>query len=59
MVFCILSRNSIENNRKAVINVGIALQLTNILRDVHEDAMADRYFIPGELQNEVSQSLAK
>lgn len=49
MVFCILSRNSIENNRKAVINVGIALQLTNILRDVHEDAMADRYFIPGEL----------
>ena len=49
MVFCILSRNSIENNRKAVINVGIALQLTNILRDVHEDAMADRYFIPKQL----------
>lgn len=49
MIFCILSRNSIENNRKAVINVGIALQLTNILRDVHEDAMADRYFIPKQL----------
>ena len=49
MVFCILSRTSIENNRKAVINVGIALQLTNILRDVHEDAMADRYFIPKQL----------
>ncbi|MBS9336747.1 phytoene/squalene synthase family protein [Fructobacillus papyrifericola] len=36
-------------NRKAVINVGIALQLTNILRDVYEDANADRFFIPSEL----------
>lgn len=36
-------------NRKAVINVGTALQLTNILRDVYEDANANRCFIPSEL----------
>lgn len=46
MIFCILSRNAIKENREAVINVGIALQLTNILRDVHEDAVAGRCFIP-------------
>ncbi|QEA58222.1 phytoene/squalene synthase family protein [Leuconostoc koreense] len=49
MIFCILSTESIEDNREAVINVGIALQLTNILRDIHEDAMANKYFIPNHL----------
>ncbi|MGO0154352.1 phytoene/squalene synthase family protein [Leuconostoc mesenteroides] len=49
MIFCILSTESIEDNREAIINVGIALQLTNILRDIHEDAMANKYFIPNHL----------
>lgn len=49
MIFCILSTELNEDNREAVVNVGIALQLTNILRDVHEDAIADRYFIPNQL----------
>lgn len=49
MIFCILSTELNEDNREAVVNVGIALQLTNILRDVHEDAVADRYFIPNQL----------
>lgn len=29
-------------------NLGIALQLTNIIRDVHADCLIDRYYIPDE-----------
>ena len=32
--------------RKAAINLGIAMQLTNIARDVHEDAIAGRRYLP-------------
>jgi phytoene synthase len=32
--------------RKAAINLGIAMQLTNIARDVHEDAVAGRKYVP-------------
>lgn len=32
--------------RKAAINLGIAMQLTNIARDVHEDAAAGRRYLP-------------
>lgn len=32
--------------RKAAINLGIAMQLTNIARDVHEDAVAGRRYLP-------------
>ena len=31
---------------KAAINLGIAMQLTNIARDVHEDAVAGRRYLP-------------
>ena len=32
--------------RKAAVNLGIAMQLTNIARDVHEDAVAGRRYVP-------------
>lgn len=32
--------------RKAAVNLGIAMQLTNIARDVHEDAVAGRKYVP-------------
>ena len=31
---------------KAAVNLGIAMQLTNIARDVHEDAVAGRKYVP-------------
>lgn len=34
--------------RDYAVNLGIALQLTNILRDVHEDAQRDRIYLPLE-----------
>lgn len=49
MIYSILSPNSIDAIKQKVIEVGIALQLTNILRDVHEDALEGRYFIPERL----------
>ena len=32
--------------RKAAVNLGIAMQLTNIARDVHDDAVAGRRYLP-------------
>lgn len=32
--------------RKAAVNLGVAMQLTNIARDVHEDAVAGRRYLP-------------
>lgn len=40
-----------ESSRKHAADLGIALQLTNILRDVREDAERGRIYIP---QNEIS-----
>jgi 15-cis-phytoene synthase len=34
--------------RDYAVNLGIALQLTNILRDVHADALAGRIYVPQE-----------
>jgi phytoene synthase len=34
--------------REYAVNLGIALQLTNILRDVHADALAGRIYVPQE-----------
>ena len=34
--------------REYAVNLGIALQLTNILRDVHADALAGRVYVPQE-----------
>ena len=35
-----------EPARNAAINLGIAMQLTNIARDVHEDALVNRKYLP-------------
>ncbi len=35
-----------ENAKKFAVDLGIAMQLTNILRDVGEDAMSGRQYIP-------------
>lgn len=37
-----------EENRKAAINLGLAFQTTNILRDIAEDADNDRIYLPIE-----------
>ena len=37
-----------ESTREYAINLGIALQLTNILRDVKDDARKGRIYLPGE-----------
>ncbi|MDE2799507.1 MAG: presqualene diphosphate synthase HpnD [Gemmatimonadota bacterium] len=39
-------RNS--QTREYAVNLGLALQLTNILRDVHTDWQQDRIYLPGE-----------
>lgn len=38
-----------ENGRAVAKALGTALQLTNILRDVHEDAARDRVYLPDEI----------
>jgi phytoene synthase len=37
-----------ENARQYAVNLGIAMQLTNILRDIKFDALNDRIYIPEE-----------
>lgn len=37
-----------DETREYAVNLGMALQLTNILRDVAEDAGRDRIYLPGE-----------
>ncbi len=50
MIFPILSKNNnLSSIRNKVIDIGIAMQLTNILRDIHEDAIRNRVFIPDQL----------
>lgn len=49
MIYEILSKNAITAIRQNIIDVGVALQLTNIIRDVYEDALEDKYFIPNDL----------
>jgi phytoene synthase len=38
------------------IDLGIAMQLTNICRDIKEDALANRRYIPGQLVNDLEPS---
>ncbi|MGF1607278.1 MAG: presqualene diphosphate synthase HpnD [Rhodothalassiaceae bacterium] len=38
-----------EKGRRVATHLGRALQLTNILRDVHEDALIGRLYLPAEL----------
>ncbi|NQV20389.1 MAG: presqualene diphosphate synthase HpnD [Rhodospirillales bacterium] len=40
-----------ENGNKIAEALGLALQLTNILRDVQEDAARDHVYLPGDLLN--------
>ena len=37
-----------QSAEKAAIDCGIAFQLTNIIRDIHEDALRDRMYLPQE-----------
>jgi len=46
MMPIILVKN--QNARKHAIDLGIAMQLTNIARDIYEDANMDRIYIPKE-----------
>ncbi|MDC3131667.1 squalene/phytoene synthase family protein [Pelagibacteraceae bacterium] len=39
------------------IDLGIAMQLTNIVRDVHEDAKMNRVYIPAELMPNITLSM--
>ncbi len=39
----------VDQGRTLSKNLGDALQLTNILRDVHEDALRDHVYLPGDL----------
>ncbi|KRN04345.1 phytoene/squalene synthase family protein [Holzapfeliella floricola] len=48
MLMPILNDNSTFNHQ-AAINVGKAMQLTNILRDIKEDALADKFYLPQQL----------
>ena len=38
-----------ESGRRVAQSLGQAMQMTNILRDLHEDAGRDRLYLPGEL----------
>ena len=42
------------NARKHAVDLGIAMQLTNIARDIYEDAKMDRLYIPKEWIEDVS-----
>jgi 15-cis-phytoene synthase len=47
-----------QTARKAAINLGIAMQLTNIARDVHEDAVAGRRYVPATLWDAAPEDIA-
>ena len=39
-----------DNSMKAAIDLGIAMQLTNISRDVIEDSRVDRFYIKNDFE---------
>ena len=39
-----------QNSMKAAIDLGIAMQLTNIARDVVEDSKINRYYIKNDFE---------
>ncbi len=43
-----------KNANKHAVDLGIAMQLTNIARDIHEDAIMNRIYLPKEWLNEIS-----
>ncbi|MBS0957449.1 phytoene/squalene synthase family protein [Leuconostoc pseudomesenteroides] len=58
MIYRILSGKSASAIRPHLIKVGEAMQLTNILRDIKEDALAGKIYLPKDLleQNNVSKA---
>lgn len=44
--------------RKAAVSLGIAMQLTNIARDVHEDAVAGRRYVPASWWDAAPEDIA-
>ncbi|CAH1851522.1 phytoene/squalene synthase family protein [Convivina praedatoris] len=49
MLMPILTENQLTYDSELVIKIGQAMQLTNILRDVKEDAQAGRVYLPKDL----------
>ena len=45
--------------RKAAVNLGIAMQLTNIARDMHEDAVAGRRYVPTTWWDAAPEDIAR
>ena len=43
-----------KNANKHAIDLGIAMQLTNIARDIYEDAIMDRIYLPKEWLSDIS-----
>jgi len=58
MIYRILSGKSASAIRPHLIKVGEAMQLTNILRDIKEDSLAGKIYLPKDLleQNNVSKA---
>lgn len=52
MLLPILAPQRISRLRRSAIALGIAMQLTNILRDVREDALMGRVYLPHEWLND-------
>ena len=46
-----------QNSMKAAIDLGIAMQLTNISRDVVEDSKINRFYIKNDFET-ISNTLA-
>ena len=47
-----------QTARKAAVNLGIAMQLTNIARDVHEDAISGRRYVPATWWDAMPEGIA-
>ncbi len=43
-----------EKAKNFAIDLGIAMQLTNIIRDVLEDAKIDRVYLPSSMTNNIT-----
>lgn len=48
-----------KNATSSAIDLGIAMQLTNIVRDVYEDAHMERVYLPSELIPNINLSMLK
>ncbi len=54
MMCTVLQVKDVKKAYKHAIDMGIAMQLTNICRDVREDASFDRRYLPGDLVNRIT-----